>query len=215
MIRARRSRRAACPRRSPPTCSSARGTELQLRERFRGARGGVLRPGRGGAGRSCGAARSRRRRPLSSTRSPRPARSSTPGSTSRCTSTSSPGGSGRAATSARSCRGLIQVAVGFQHLANGNAAGARAPARRGRDAPRAAGRSAGWWSTSLARAAGECSRMLEAGEASPGRFDWTAVPSVSAGAEKPDALRPARGRPGASTDPRNFVKKEHSRGRFS
>jgi hypothetical protein len=73
-------------------------------------------------------------------------------------------------------RGLIQVAVGFQHLANDNVAGAKLLLAEG--AARLAGREiAGVEVDSLARAAGECSRMLQAsGMASARQFDWTAVP---------------------------------------
>ena len=74
-------------------------------------------------------------------------------------------------------RGLIQVAVGFQHLANGNVAGARLLLAEG--AARLSGRAIGGVEVDpLARGADECGRMLEAAGAAPaGRFDWTAVPS--------------------------------------
>ncbi|MGH7399760.1 MAG: DUF309 domain-containing protein, partial [Candidatus Rokuibacteriota bacterium] len=78
-------------------------------------------------------------------------------------------------------QGLIQVAVGFQHLANGNLEGARALLRDG--ATRLAGHRLG--GRTLSRFAGEvarCLREISALGAEAGtRFDWSAVPRFPAG----------------------------------
>jgi uncharacterized protein len=74
-------------------------------------------------------------------------------------------------------RGLIQVAVGFQHLANGNVAGARLLLVEG--AARLRGQRIGDMETdAFARGAEQCGRMLEAaGATAAAQFDWAAVPS--------------------------------------
>jgi uncharacterized protein len=74
-------------------------------------------------------------------------------------------------------RGLIQVAVGFQHLANGNVRGARTLLVEG--AARLHGQRIGAVKTeNFACGAERCGRMLEAVSATPAStFDWAAVPS--------------------------------------
>jgi hypothetical protein len=78
-------------------------------------------------------------------------------------------------------QGLIQVAVGFQHLANGNLEGARALLRDG--ATKLAGHRLGSRDTrvfaaGVARCLGEIQAL--GGEA-PARFDWSRVPRFPAG----------------------------------
>jgi len=83
-------------------------------------------------------------------------------------------------------QGLIQVAVGFQHLANGNLEGARAllrdgatklaghaPPGRGLD-----GRDTRAFAAEVARCLGE---IIALGAHAPARFDWSRVPRFPAG----------------------------------
>lgn len=82
----------------------------------------------------------------------------------------------RAAEPARQAlQGLIQVAVGYQHLANGNLGGARALLHDG--AAKLSGqRLAGRELDRFARRAAEHARELEAGDAEAARrFDWSRV----------------------------------------
>ncbi|MGH7414520.1 MAG: DUF309 domain-containing protein, partial [Candidatus Rokuibacteriota bacterium] len=78
-------------------------------------------------------------------------------------------------------QGLIQVAVGLQHLANGNLEGARALLRDG--ATRLAGHRLG--GLALSPFAGEVARCLSEiialGAEAGMRFDWSAVPRFPAG----------------------------------
>ncbi|HEU4439750.1 MAG TPA: DUF309 domain-containing protein, partial [Methylomirabilota bacterium] len=78
-------------------------------------------------------------------------------------------------------QGLIQVAVGFQHLANGNLDGARALLREG--AAKLLGRRVGGRDTEdFARAVLGCERELaRPGPEGSRRFDWRAVPPFPAG----------------------------------
>ncbi len=73
-------------------------------------------------------------------------------------------------------QGLIQIAVGFQHLANGNVAGARALLADG--STRTLGRELGGLDLqSFARAARACLDEVASRGADAARdFDWTAVP---------------------------------------
>jgi len=78
-------------------------------------------------------------------------------------------------------QGLIQVAVGFQHLANGNLDGARALLRDGATklaGHRLDGRDTSAFATAVARCLGE---ILALGAAAPARFDWSRVPRFPAG----------------------------------
>ena len=79
-------------------------------------------------------------------------------------------------------QGLMQVAVGFQHLANGNLDGARALLREG--AVKLRGRRVGGRDMDdFARAVLGCARELERlGAEAPRRFDWSAVPAFPAAA---------------------------------
>ena len=77
-------------------------------------------------------------------------------------------------------QGLIQVAVGFQHLANGNLDGARALLRDG--ATKLAGHRLGRRATSVfaaevARCLGE---IIALGADAQARFDWSRVPRFPA-----------------------------------
>ncbi|MGH7402199.1 MAG: DUF309 domain-containing protein, partial [Candidatus Rokuibacteriota bacterium] len=78
-------------------------------------------------------------------------------------------------------QGLIQVAVGFQHLANGNLEGARALLRDG--AARLAGYRLG--GRALSPFAGEVARCLSEiialGPEAGTRFDWSTVPRFPTG----------------------------------
>jgi hypothetical protein len=78
-------------------------------------------------------------------------------------------------------QGLIQIAVGFQHLANGNPVGARALLRDG--AARTAGRRlCGLHLDALARGAIAClERIADDRPAAARAFDWTAVPRFPTG----------------------------------
>jgi hypothetical protein len=77
-------------------------------------------------------------------------------------------------------QGLIQVAVGFQHLANGNVHGARVLLREGA-VKLAGGQLAGRDLDPFARAVSRCARLIEALGAKVGhRFDWSAVPNFPA-----------------------------------
>jgi hypothetical protein len=79
-------------------------------------------------------------------------------------------------------QGLIQVAVGFQHLANGNLAGARAMLRNGA-AKLAAHRLDGQAMSAFAAAVARCLREIMAlGPDAVERFDWSSVPRFPAGA---------------------------------
>jgi hypothetical protein len=73
-------------------------------------------------------------------------------------------------------QGLIQVAVGFQHLANGNIAGARALLREG--SARIVGFSLeGLDLDPFARGARAClAELIAEGDSAPRSFDWTRVP---------------------------------------
>ena len=87
----------------------------------------------------------------------------------------------RAEGSAReTLQGLIQAAVGYQHLANGNLEGARALLHDG--AAKLLGRRlAGRDLDAFARAVAGHSRELAGGDAAAaGRFDWTRVPPFPA-----------------------------------
>lgn len=83
----------------------------------------------------------------------------------------------RAEGSAREAlQGLIQVAVGFQHLANGNLSGARALLRDGCAKIRARGIE-GLDLDPFARAVERClDAIVSSGARAPGRFPWTSVP---------------------------------------
>jgi uncharacterized protein len=73
-------------------------------------------------------------------------------------------------------QGLIQVAVGFQHLANGNIVGARAVLADGCDRIRGRRLDARELDE-FAHATARCRAQLgEAGEAPPAPFDWRTVP---------------------------------------
>jgi hypothetical protein len=79
-------------------------------------------------------------------------------------------------------QGLIQVAVGFQHLANGNLEGARALLRDG--ATKLAGhrlddRDTSAFAAAVARCLGEIQAL---GPEASARFDWRRVPAFPAGA---------------------------------
>jgi hypothetical protein len=78
-------------------------------------------------------------------------------------------------------QGLIQVAVGFQHLANGNLAGARALLRDG--ATRLGGkRLDGRVLSAFADQVARCAQHLGAlGPEAAARFDWSRVPRFPAG----------------------------------
>jgi hypothetical protein len=78
-------------------------------------------------------------------------------------------------------QGLIQVAVGFQHLANGNLAGARALLREG--ATRLAGHPLdGRGLSAFADQVARCLPDLDAlGPEAAARFDWSRVPRFPAG----------------------------------
>ena len=80
----------------------------------------------------------------------------------------------------QSLQGLIQVAVGFQHLANGNLDGARALLQDG--AAKLLGqRLDGRDMESFARGVIRCEReVVRLGPEAVRRFDWTAVPRVPA-----------------------------------
>ncbi len=76
----------------------------------------------------------------------------------------------------QSLQGLIQVAVGFQHLANGNLDGARALLREG-GAKLFGQRLAGRELDAFARDASRCERLIVAlGADAARRFDWDAAP---------------------------------------
>ena len=78
-------------------------------------------------------------------------------------------------------QGLIQVAVGFQHLANGNLDGARALLRDGATklaGRRLEGRSTSAFGAEVARCLGE---IIALGGDAPVRFDWSRVPRFPAG----------------------------------
>ena len=83
---------------------------------------GARAPRGRGAGRS---SRAGDRMPTSTRRCRRPGCSSTPACTSRCTRCSSLTGWRPQGDTRETLQGLIQIAVGYQHLANGNRAGAR------------------------------------------------------------------------------------------
>jgi hypothetical protein len=74
-------------------------------------------------------------------------------------------------------QGLIQVAVGFQHLANGNLEGARALLREGAAKlarhDRRAGSATGAFAAQVTRGLDEIARL---GAEAPARFDWSRVP---------------------------------------
>jgi hypothetical protein len=73
-------------------------------------------------------------------------------------------------------QGLIQAAVGFQHLANGNLGGARALLHDG-CAKLLGRRLEGLDLEPFARGIGRClNQLLGLGAEAPARFDWTAVP---------------------------------------
>jgi predicted metal-dependent hydrolase len=79
-------------------------------------------------------------------------------------------------------QGLIQVAVGFQHLANGNLDGARALLRDGANklaGHRLDGRDTSAFATAVARCLGEIRAL---GAEAAARFDWGRVPPFPAGA---------------------------------
>ena len=76
----------------------------------------------------------------------------------------------------QSLQGLIQVAVGFQHLANGNVDGARALLREGAAkllGQRLGGRDMDDFARAVIRSEGEVVRL---GPDAARRFDWSAVP---------------------------------------
>ncbi len=78
-------------------------------------------------------------------------------------------------------QGLIQVAVGFQHLANGNLDGARALLRDGATklaGHRLDGRATSAFAADVARCLGE---IIALGADAPARFDWSRVPPFPAG----------------------------------
>ena len=78
-------------------------------------------------------------------------------------------------------QGLIQVAVGFQHLANGNLDGARALLRDGATklaGHRLDGRGTSAFAAEVARCLGE---IIALGADAPARFDWSRVPRFPAG----------------------------------
>ena len=78
-------------------------------------------------------------------------------------------------------QGLIQVAVGFQHLANGNLEGARALLRDGATklaGHRLDGRDTSAFAAEVARCWGE---IIALGADAPARFDWSRVPRFPAG----------------------------------
>jgi Domain of unknown function (DUF309) len=80
----------------------------------------------------------------------------------------------------QSLQGLIQVAVGFQHLANGNVDGARALLHDGA-AKLAGGRLAGRDLDAFAREVGRCFReIVTLGPEAPRRFSWPTVPRFPA-----------------------------------
>jgi hypothetical protein len=82
-------------------------------------------------------------------------------------------------------QGLIQIAVGFQHLANGNLDGARALLRdgatklagHGMHGRGLAGRATGAFAAEVARCLGE---IIALGAEAPRRFDWSRVPRFPA-----------------------------------
>lgn len=89
-------------------------------------------------------------------------------------------------------QGLIQVAVAFEHLANGNAAGARQLLAEGAaklDGQRLAGADL----DPFARGARACGEMLAGKRPAEAHFDWMVVPAfpISAGASCPDSERKA------------------------
>lgn len=78
-------------------------------------------------------------------------------------------------------QGLIQVAVGFQHLANGNLEGARALLRDGATklaGHRREGRATGAFAAEVVQCLGE---IIALGADAPARFDWSRVPRFPAG----------------------------------
>jgi len=78
-------------------------------------------------------------------------------------------------------QGLIQVAVGFQHLANGNLEGARALLRDGATklaGHRLDGRDTNAFVAAVSRCLGEIQAL---GAAAAARFDWSRVPRFPAG----------------------------------
>jgi predicted metal-dependent hydrolase len=79
-------------------------------------------------------------------------------------------------------QGLIQVAVGFQHLANGNLGGARALLREGAAKlarhDRRAGSATGAFAAQVTRGLDEIARL---GAEAPARFDWSRVPPFPRG----------------------------------
>jgi hypothetical protein len=78
----------------------------------------------------------------------------------------------------RSLQGLIQVAVGFQHLANGNLEGARSLLREGAAklvGQRLAGRDLDGFARAVSRGEREVTRL---GPDATRRFDWSAVPGL-------------------------------------
>jgi hypothetical protein len=78
-------------------------------------------------------------------------------------------------------QGLIQVAVGFEHLANGNLHGARALLRDGATkvaGHRLEGRVLSAFAAEVARCLGE---VIALGGEAPARFDWSRVPRFPAG----------------------------------
>jgi hypothetical protein len=78
-------------------------------------------------------------------------------------------------------QGLIQVAVGFQHLANGNAAGARA--LLGEGAAKLSGRLAGRDLDAFARETRRCREEVVAlGDLASAGFSWAQVPRFPAAA---------------------------------
>lgn len=81
-------------------------------------------------------------------------------------------------------QGLIQIAVGFQHLANGNIAGARSLLADG--CARIRGRRLGGCELDeFARASGRCrARLGEAGEGPAAAFDWRTVPRFPTGGRR-------------------------------
>ena len=84
----------------------------------------------------------------------------------------------RAEGSAReTLQGLIQAAVGYQHLANGNLEGARALLHDGA-AKLLGGRLAGRDLDAFARAVAGHSRELTLPDARAAGFDWSCVPRV-------------------------------------
>jgi hypothetical protein len=77
-------------------------------------------------------------------------------------------------------QGLIQIAVGFQHLVNGNRRGALALLHEG-VAKAAAGRIPGLPLDAFAEAVRRCGAALAAVAEGDDRFDWASVPSFPRG----------------------------------